>query len=354
MHYEASASNLLESLAFQLGKVPIPVLDALMPLLKARSIYAAVELGVFEALRDAALSASAVAERQHLDPEATGLLLRSLVAFEYLEQRGELYQLNRKSRALVRGAKDGLWGFTLWNAHQWKTIARLEHLLETGEGVDLHGSLSSGSNQHSLNDPELWSRYQRAMLEIARLQAKSLAGKIPVPKGARRLLDIAGSHGLFAAELVRRHPGLTAEVIELESALEAARELAREEGIADLVSHRAGDLRRDDFGREEVDVVLLSNILHHFQAEENVDLLRRVHQCLKPGGQVAIWEIDVPASGSKADIGDLGALFFRLTSNARAWRADDYAGWLREAGFAAVKVRRMLTLPGNVLVLGTR
>lgn len=345
MQYAASASNLFESLALYFGKVPIPVLDALMPLLKARSIYAAVELGVFEALRDTALSAPMVAERQHLDPEATGLLLRSLVAFEYLEQRGELYQLNRKSRGLLRDAPNGLWGFTLWNAHQWKTIAQLEHLLETGEGVDLHGSL---------NDPELWARYQRAMLEIARLQAKSLAGKIPVPKGARRLLDIAGSHGLFAAELVRRHPGLTAEVIELENALAAARELAREEGIADLVSHRAGDLRRDNLGRDEIDVVLLSNILHHFKADENVDLLRRVNQCLKPGGQVAIWEIDVPASGSKADIGDLGALFFRLTSNSRAWRADDYAAWLREAGFAAVKVRRMLTLPGNVLVLGTR
>lgn len=345
MQYAASASNLLESLALQLGKVPMPVLDALMPLLKARSIYAAVELGIFEALADAALSAKAVAERRNLDGEATGLLLRSLVAFEYLEQRGELYQLNPRSRVLLRGAAEGLWGFTLWNAHQWQTIARLEHLLQTGEGVDLHGSL---------NDPELWARYQRAMLEIARLQAKSLVGKIPVPKGARRLLDIAGSHGLFAAELVRRHPGLSAEVIELESALEAARELAREEGIAELVTHRAGDLRRDDFGRNEIDVVLLSNILHHFKAEENIDLLRRVWTCLKSGGEVAIWEIDVPASGSKADIGDLGALFFRLTSNARAWRAEDYAGWLREAGFAAVKVRRMFTLPGNVLILGTR
>ena len=344
MQYGAHPSNLIESLAFRLGQVPIPVLDALMPLLKTRSILAGVELGIFEALRAGGLTAAAVARQRELDPENVELLLRTLVACEYLQQNGDLYRLTPLARrSLLRGSDNELWGFTSWCGHLWGTIAELEKLVSTGVGVDLHGRLE---------DPALWASYQRAMLEIARFQAKTLARKIPLPRGARRLLDIAGSHGLFAAELVRRHPGLVAEVIELEKALGAARELAREEGIADLVTHRAGDLRSDEFGEAEIDLVLLANILHHFRAEENIDLLRRVRRALKKGGQVAIWEIDVPASGSKADIGDLGALFFRLTSSAAAWRADDYADWLRQAGFAKVVVKRFFTLPGNVLVLG--
>jgi 2-polyprenyl-3-methyl-5-hydroxy-6-metoxy-1,4-benzoquinol methylase len=344
--YGVGASNPLESLALLLGKVPVPVLDALMPLMKARSILTAVELGVFEALREGALDAMEVAQRRNLDAEATELLLRTLVASGYLKQEGDLYELSAGTRrTLLEGAENELWGFTLWNAHQWKTIAGLEHLLQTGEGIDLHGTL---------DDPELWARYQRAMLEIARFQAKSLARHIPVPQGAKRLLDIAGSHGLFAAEICRRHQGLRGEVLELPSALEAARKLAQEEGIAALVEHREGDLRQGDFGQEEIDVVVLANILHHFQAAENIDLLRRAKAALVRGGSIAIWEIDVPASGSKADIGDLGALFFRLTSNARAWRAEDYAAWLSVAGFREVKVKRILTLPGNVLVRGKR
>lgn len=346
MKYGVGATNPLESLALLLGKIPVPVLDALMPLMKARSILVAVELGVFEALRERALTANEVAAQRSLDPEATELLLRTLVASEYLKQKGERYELSAGTRnTLLEGSETELWGFTLWNAHQWQTIAGLENLLQTGEGIDLHGTLEN---------PELWAKYQRAMLEIARFQAKSLARHIPVPKGARRLLDIAGSHGLFAAEICRRHPGLSGEVLELPSALEAARSLAKGEGIEGLVQHRAGDLRQDEFGQEEIAVVLLANILHHFKAAENIDLLRRARKALEPGGSLAIWEIDVPASGSKADIGDLGALFFRLTSSSRAARAEDYVAWLEEAGFRDVKVKRILTLPGNVLVLAKK
>ena len=346
MRYGAHASNPLESLALALGRVPIPVLDALLPTLKARSILAAVELEIFDVLKDGPLSASEVARRLSLDPEATELLLRTLVAAEYLKQKEDAYRLTRQARgSLLRDAKHSLWAFTQWCGQLWGTIAQLESLVSTGRGVDLHGTL---------HDPQSWALYQRAMLEIARFQAAGVARHIPLPPGARRLLDIGGSHGLFAAELVRRHPGLEAEVLELESALEAARALAREEGIGALVKHRAGNLLSDSFGDRELTAVLLANVLHHFGPEENRDLLRRVHQALEPGGVVAIWEIDVPAAGAVPDMADLGALFFRLTSTAKAFRAEDYAALLRGLGFASARVKRLATLPGNVLVLAVK
>lgn len=344
MQYGVSPSNLLESLALRLGQVPIPVLDALLPPMKARAILVAVRLGVFEALAEGGLTAAEVAARRGLDPEAVEMLLRTLVAGDYLEQRGELYRLAKVARrSLLRAAPLPLWGFAEWCGHLWGPLAGLERLVRTGAGDDLHGTLA---------DPAAWGLYQRAMLEIARYQAAPLARRIPVPRGARRLLDIGGSHGLFAAELARRHPGLRAEVLERPEAIAAARELAREAGLA--VEHRAGDLRDEDLGSGTLDLVLLANVLHHFRAEENAELLRRVHRALRPGGVVAIWEIDVPAAGSPAAIGDLAALFFRLTSSAEALRAGDSEAWLRAAGFAAVRARRIRSLPGNVLVLGEK
>ena len=55
------------------------------------------------------------------------------------------------------------------------------------------------------------------------------------------------------------------------------------------------------------------------EADENVDLLRRVSQCLKPGGQVAIWEIinDATPSGTRLAF-DLTSGQFSIAAAGRA------------------------------------
>ncbi len=40
-----------------------------------------------------------------------------------------------------------------------------------------------------MTDADEWRDYQQGMLEIARIDAPVLAARVPVPKGARRLLD---------------------------------------------------------------------------------------------------------------------------------------------------------------------
>jgi hypothetical protein len=107
-----------------------------------------------------------------------------------------------------------------------------------------------------------------------------------------------------------------------------------------------------DLGRH--DVVLLCNILHHFAKDRIASILRRVHGPLRAEGTVAIWEIEASRHGAGASSGDCAALFFRLTSTAGTYHGDDYAGWLREAGFRHVAVTRPAILPGKVMVIGRR
>jgi hypothetical protein len=126
-----------------------------------------------------------------------------------------------------------------------------------------------------MTDPADWAVYQRAMLDVARFDVATLAARVPVRRGATRLLDIAGSHGLFGAALCRKHPPMTSTVTELPQALEAARALAAAERITDVVTHRAGDITTLDFAREPEglsDAALLANILHHFDPAQNRDI----------------------------------------------------------------------------------
>lgn len=345
MKFGVIPGNLLERLAIAAGRVPIPLLDSLYGPLKARALLTAVRLGLFEAMGTGWHSAAALAPQLQADPAALDLLLRTLVFAGYLRQDGDRVALSKLAqRSFLPQGGLPMTGLVRWNYWMWDMVAHMEDTIRTGHGVDYHTTLQ---------DPEGWAAYQRGMFEIARLNAPVVAKMIPVPRGATRLLDLAGSHGLFGAAVCRRHPDLRATVLDLPQAVETARALAREAGVEDVVEHRAGDLLQDDLG-QGWNVVLLCNILHHFVPDDIARLLKRVHAALTPNATVAIWEIERPKPGSKATDGDGAALFFRVTSTAGTYHGDEYAGWLQAAGFRAVRTRRPALSPGSVLVTAMR
>jgi hypothetical protein len=115
------------------------------------------------------------------------------------------------------------------------------------------------------------------------------------------------------------------------------------------VDHRAGDLLEDDFGND-YDVALVANILHHFKPDQILKILAKTRDALRPGITLAIWDVEGSRHGAAVTPRDAPALFFRLTSTARAYDGDEYADWLRRAGFTQVVVKRPRRTLGNVLI----
>lgn len=345
MQYGAIPTSLAERIALRAGLVPIPILDTMFAMLKARFVMAGVRLGIFDALAAEGHSAASLAAALRLDPSCTELLLRSLVFCGYLEADGSRFVLSGMGRdTMISGAPRELTGFVQWNYTQWEFAGHLEELLRTGRGLEFHSTLT---------DAGAWSHYQTAMLETARLDAPILAKRVPVKAGAARLLDLAGSHGLLGAAICRKHPPMRATVVDLPAALAHARPLAEREAITDIVEHREGDLLRDELGTGW-DVALLSNILHHFAPADVKHILTRVHHALTGEGTVAIWELERPAADRKPSEGDAIALFFRLTSTASAYSGEEYARWLQDAGFSQVRIVRPALRPSAVLVHARR
>jgi hypothetical protein len=345
MQYGVIPTSLTERLALLAGAVPIPLIDTLFGMMKARCIMAGVRLGVFDALAQEGHTASSLAAALRLDEPCLDLLLRSLVYCGYLELRGDRYSLSTLGRtSMTSDAPKGLTGFVQWNYTQWEFAEHLEALVRTGQGLDFH---------QTMTDPDAWGHYQQAMLETARFDAPVLARYVPVRPGATRLLDVAGSHGLLGAAICKKHRPMRSTVIDLPAAVDHARRLARAEGHDDIVEHLARDLRHDDWGLAW-DVTLLSNILHHFSPDDVRAILARAFTALAPEGTVAIWEIERPETERPPSEGDGVALFFRLTSTAAAYSGDEYARWLGDAGFRQIKIVRPRLRPGTVLVHGRR
>lgn len=333
MKLGAIPESLAERLALGLNLVPRPLVETLPTLLAARSLMAAARFGLPQALAEGPLGAGEVAARCGTDPRATKVLLDTLVGLGYVR---EGYELTGDGRRWLLPLNDSL----LYRHLEWEWIGRLDEFVKTGRALDIHGDMI----------PEQWSLYQGGMADVARLGTPEQARRIPVPKGARDLLDVGGSHGLLSVALCRRHPNLRAVVLDLPEAVEHAAPILEREGMGDRVAHRPGDVLKEDLGTGSWDVVLLSNLAHHFDDATNRELTRRIAAALRPGGVFAIVEIyrrerrESPTEGGQ--IGALLDLYFALTSQSGTWSFAEMAAWQREAGLRPRKPVRLRRSPG--------
>lgn len=330
--------NPLEALALTLGLVPVPMGETLPALLLARALMAAARFGVFGALADGPLTAQEVAGRCGTHPGATRTLLNALVSGGHLLLEAERYALSAVSRKwLAPDSPLSLHDSLLYRYVEWDWIGRLDDYLQDGQALDIHGEMSSGQ----------WALYQRGMLAFARLSAGELARRAPVPRGAREMLDLGGSHGFSSVALCRKHPGLSATVFDLPEAVEHAGSLLAEQGMGDRVVHKAGDARTEDFGEGRYDFILVSQFVHHFDETTNRDLVRRLARALRPRGVLAL--VELVRRRSPKDGGQLGGLldlYFSLTSESGTWSFEEMADWQRQAGLVPRKPLRFRTIPG--------
>ncbi len=339
MRIGAIPENPIERVVARLNLAPRPLLETQMAYTLARLVMVGSKLGVFDALEDAALSAEEVAERCGTDPRATGKLMFALAGAEYLEAKDGRYALTPMSRKwLLRGSEDSLADKLLLQFHEWDWMERADEFVRSGEPLELHSILPSDE----------WDVYQRGMRSMAGSFAQEGVRRMPVPKGARDMLDIGGSHGHYSAELCRRHEGLRSVVLDLPQAVEHAAPLLAEEGMGDRVVHRAGDALADDLGEEAYDLVVIVQLVHHFTDEQNRELARKVARALRPGGVYAIIDAFRQAKPGKA--GQTAALlefYFAMTSESGTWAPEEMADWQRDAGLDPRRPIRFRTIPGG-------
>lgn len=348
MKIDAIAQSLTEWIALKLELAPRVLVDTHAAMLLARTLMAGAELGLFDALAAAPLTAQEAAAACRAAPAPMVVLLDALAACAYLRVKDGRYELTARSRRwLLSTAPSSVRDKLLLQMIEWRWMEKLEDFVRTGQPLEFHDSISAA-------DREL---YHRGMRAIAGVAGRELARGVPVPRGARRMLDLGGSHAHFAAQICRRHPDLTAEVMDLPEAVEAAAPLLAAEGLGDRLAHRAADATRADLGVERYDLVLMSNLAHHFDAEQNLDIAARVAKALKPGGSFVIVDVArVERPGKAGQIPALLGLYFAMQGRpgVRTWTVSEMAGWQRSAGLDPRRARRLRTAPGWVLQSASR
>ena len=338
--------NFVERLALRFNLAPGPMLDVLGAA-SLRPANSAIRLGLFQALAGGSLTAEELAMQIDADERGTRALLEFLAASGYIRRhRGHYSNSAMTKKWMLSSSPDSLAAFVSW----WDTHA----LPRWG---DLEDSVRRGAPEMSLydwldEDPARWLEAQAGWKDTVRLESSSVVAKVGLPASARTLIDIGGGHGHLSIEFCRRHPELSATIFDRAGPLEAARETIAAAEMGDRIAVQEGDVWVDDLG-SDYDAALLSNIVHAFRPEQNVELMRKAHQALRPGGSVAILEQLDRGSPSAMMRGmkRLLDLLYVGELGSQLYRYEEIAHWLTAAGFEQVRLKKGR---GSDLILATK
>jgi SAM-dependent methyltransferase len=345
MRLASLPESLTESIALLAGIVPTPLMDTLVALLLAKTVIAATAVGVFDALELCPLAATEVAQRCACEPVAIEKLLRALYACRYLTYEGNRFALAPMSRRWIsRKRPDSLHAAILHRRLDLRFMD-FEEYVRRGKTQDFHGDLS----------PEDWRIYHQGQASHAAQIVDEVVERVALPHLAEDLLDLGGAHGMYSVGFCRRYRNLRARVIDLAITLGDPEAKWASDVSRDRVEFQVGDIRTVQLPSNSFDVVLLANLVHHFDESTNGNLIQRVAKALRSNGVAIV--IDAVRPRSLQQTGQLAGLlnlYFGATSGVGLWTIEDIRDWSRNAGLVLSPPKTMRRMPWYKIQVATK
>lgn len=324
------------------------IVDALRAFQQTGALVAAIHLGVFTAIGEGAGSALEIANKCAASERGMRILCDTLTIEGFLTKNGHHYAntpdaamfLNRTSPAYIGSVVDFLNSPDMMNGF----------LLSITDAVRKGGTMMPGQGTVEPENPA-WVVFARAMAPMMTPAARAMAQQVS-PTGVLRVLDIAAGHGMFGISIAERNREAQITAVDWAAVLEVARENAAKAGVQDRLRAKPGSAFEVEFGTG-YDVALVTNFLHHFDAETNIGFLRRVHAALKPGGRALTLEF-VPEEDrvSPAMPARFAMVMLASTAKGDAYTFSELDAMLKAAGFTDNRHERLDT--GQSVIISTK
>lgn len=251
----------------------------------SQALFAALELGIFDTLATGPRTLPELSRDLGIIPEPLSTLVTALVSLGLVNRETERFvNSHAASRYLVRGVRGYVGDYYL------KQIAGIMYPAVAQAGRVLHGAQPTYAG--FLDDPARAEEFIRGQ-HAGSLGPAALLARTADLAGMKHLLDLGGGSGAFSIELARRHPALTATVIDYPTVVTVARTIIEEEGFGDRVRCLPGDLWSAHW--PPADGVLLSYVLSSYSDTRVAELLRRIHAHLPVGGRLVVHDFALEA-----------------------------------------------------------
>jgi SAM-dependent methyltransferase len=302
---------------------PEQVLSIAGGFMSAKHLFAASELGIFEALAEGPTDLAGLAARTGLTSRAARISADAMVALGLLEKRDDIYVNAPAAAAFLAGS----------GPVDLRPLLRFWDKISFPAWLDLAHTLGHGPRTEIVELDESLQEIASAGIEAFQAgPSATLPEVIDLPETCR-VLDVGGGTGSWSLALARRHPGLRATVFELPVVTGVARERIAGAGLDDRVDVVAGDATKDAFP-EGFNAFLLANVVHYWSPDQNRDVLRRIRQAAQPGARMLLVDFWTDATHTQPFIAAMMAGEFAVhLEHGDVYSVDEAEAWLAETGW---------------------
>jgi len=278
-------------------------------------VGAAVQTGLFEALKDNPCTMEELSAKTGTDHRALWTVAEALVALGYLKHDSKKMKLTTEAEEILYNSESEVYtGFSFMHAYNLiSSWVRLPEVLQNGKPVP---KKQDGSPKNFI----------RAMSHIAAQSAPAvseycLQGLTSSPV----LLDVGGGPLTYAHAFVKNGAAVT--VMDLPQVID----MMSPELDPDLPIKMVNGDFTEGLPPGPFDVIYLGNVCHIYGEKENRKLFKDAAVSLKSGGRLIINDM-IRGTGARGAI--FGVNMLINTANGGTYTYEEYKAWLENAGFS--------------------
>lgn len=314
----------------------------------SKTLLSAIELGLFTELARGPLDCESLTKRLQLHRRSARDFFDALVALGMLKRTRTGYANTPQTAKYLDRTKPSYVGgmLEMANARLYRFWGSLTEGLRTGTpqneaktGEDFFGALYA--------DPQRLEGFLKAMTGLSIESARVIAKKFPWKK-YRSFVDIGCAQGGVTAEIALAHKHLTGGGMDLPVVRPVFEAYVRDKKLHKRLSFHPGDFFHDPL--PPADVLVMGHILHDWNLEEKLMLLRKAYDALSPNGALIIYEALIDDERQSNAFGLLMSLNMLIeTHGGFDFTGADCCAWMKEVGFQRTKVDRLAGPDGMVV-----
>ena len=321
---------------------PSSILQTAFGFWNSKVLLTAVELGLFTTLADRRMTGAELISALHLHPRATPDFFDALVAMKFLDREGDGPQaryfntpegimfLDTASPRYIGGI------LIMLNTRLFKFWNDLPDALRTGRPQNEIKHGHKGMFEELYSDLPRLEQFMEAMTGISRINFETFAERFDFST-FKTLCDIGGATGLLSIEIAKRHPHLTCTSYDLPAVESIAKKHIAAAGLEHRIRTASGDFFKDQLPK--ADLITMGMILHDWNFEKKMHLIRSAYDALPAGGALVAIEALIDDARRENVQGLLMSLNMLIEfGDAFDYSGADFRQWCREVGFTRFEI----------------
>ena len=312
-------------------------------------IATAVKLGLIDAMGAGPANTRVLADTVRAHAPSLGRLLRAMTSLDLCAQNANGDFCLTPAGGLLRAdADDSLSAWAeLSGGRIWAQWGRLGESVRSGQSIRKL-TLADDDFSHLDDDAKAAELFNRAMVELTLSVARDVAQRVDF-SAARRVVDVGGGYGQLLCSILAANPSLQGVLFDMAHATGQLASPFETAGVADRCQLATGDFFKAV--PQGADVYLLKSILHDWDDERCLVILRNCRRAMPPTARLLIVEriASDRVSASPHDQAVARADLHMMVANGGCERTQ--AAYLSLLEAAGLKLLQVTPLPGPYSVM---